>query len=355
MAKKYLIKGKWYIKTKDIDGKWKNVYIGTEKKAKNGSGLSIMEVEQIRKNYEGKEINRKNEMIVRHIDESINSALNDFLVNDLMKGKAIINLATGSKKSYEYTISFLKSWFAQKNLVNFKQITIAIVDNFVSDNPQLANKTLSERQRVLIRFLKWSDIKGYWNQSNKLHAVKRVKKVKSPPKFLSIDDLHRLFEACNPKYRNAIRFMYLTGSRVSEVGFFKWGDYNRDIGSLRFDVHDGTKTKRITELYICEEAQNIIEEQRAICGDFPYIFRSVKGNRLEGRYLAEQIKETFEKLNIEGTSHILRHTFASQLAINGVSLMEIRDLLRHADIAETQIYAHLCSDSQKNALKKLPV
>jgi integrase len=354
MAKKYCYSGKWYIKTK-ASGEWKNIYIGLQKTANTGSGLTSSEVEMIRKKYEAKEINAKNEMVVRRIDETINDAIDEFLKSDLLKGKATNNLASGSKKSYESQIESIKIWFIKKNINHFNQISIDVVNDFVSDHPGLSSLTLSGQQRVLIRFLKWADTKGYWQFSSKLNAVNRVKKTKKPPKFLSVDDLHRLFDNCNPHYKNAIKFMYYIGCRVSEVGFFKWSDYNEDVGTIRFDIHDGTKTKRVIELFICDAAKEIIAEQKEINGDFPYIFKSISGKKLEGRYLAEQIKDTFEKLNIDATSHVLRHTFASQLAINGVSLIEIRDLLRHKDISETQIYAHLCSDSQKNALKKLPV
>jgi integrase len=353
MAKKYCYSGKWYIKTKS-SGTWKNIYVGLQKTANTGSGLLASEVELIRKKYEAKEINAKNEMLIRSVEETISVALIDFLQEDLLKGVTKNDLATGSKKSYESHIQSLKNWFVKNNITYFKQLTIEKINSYIV-NPSLSSSTLSGQQRVLIRFLWWADKKGYWQFSGRSKDIKRAKKTKKPPKFLSIDDLHRFFDACNPKYKNAITFMYLTGSRVSEVGFFKWSDYNKDIGTLRFDVHDGTKTKRVIDLYICDAAKEIIEEQRKITGNFPYIFQSVKGKKMEGRYLAEQIKDTFDKLNIEATSHILRHTFASQLAIAGVSLMEIRDLLRHKDISETQIYAHLCNDSQKNALKKLPV
>ncbi|MEW6238588.1 MAG: tyrosine-type recombinase/integrase [Candidatus Omnitrophota bacterium] len=41
------------------------------------------------------------------------------------------------------------------------------------------------------------------------------------------------------------------------------------------------------------------------------------------------------------TPHVLRHTFASQLAIAGVSLYKVQTWLGHRDAATTQIYAHL--------------
>ncbi len=39
--------------------------------------------------------------------------------------------------------------------------------------------------------------------------------------------------------------------------------------------------------------------------------------------------------------HILRHTFASLLMMSGASLLALQQILGHADIKQTQIYAHL--------------
>jgi len=41
--------------------------------------------------------------------------------------------------------------------------------------------------------------------------------------------------------------------------------------------------------------------------------------------------------------HDLRHTFASHLAINGISIQRIQKLLGHSDIRMTQRYSHLGS------------
>lgn len=46
----------------------------------------------------------------------------------------------------------------------------------------------------------------------------------------------------------------------------------------------------------------------------------------------------------------LRHTFGSWLAIDGVDLLEIRDLMGHTDIKTTQIYAHLCPKQKKKSV-----
>ena len=51
--------------------------------------------------------------------------------------------------------------------------------------------------------------------------------------------------------------------------------------------------------------------------------------------------------------HTLRHTFASHLAINGISIYQIKELMNHKDIEQTMRYAKLAPDSGKNEVEGL--
>jgi integrase len=53
------------------------------------------------------------------------------------------------------------------------------------------------------------------------------------------------------------------------------------------------------------------------------------------------------------TPHTLRHTFASWLVINGVPLVEVRDLLGHSTIKLTERYAHLAPENLRTAVDAL--
>jgi integrase len=46
----------------------------------------------------------------------------------------------------------------------------------------------------------------------------------------------------------------------------------------------------------------------------------------------------------------LRHTFGSWLAIAGVNILQIRDLMGHTDVKTTQIYAHLCPAKKEQSI-----
>ena len=51
--------------------------------------------------------------------------------------------------------------------------------------------------------------------------------------------------------------------------------------------------------------------------------------------------------------HDLRHSAASHLAMNGATLLEIAEVLRHLDRTVTCRYSHLCSDHKQKLIDKL--
>ena len=53
------------------------------------------------------------------------------------------------------------------------------------------------------------------------------------------------------------------------------------------------------------------------------------------------------------TPHKLRHTFATHLLHRGTSLLEIKELLGHAQIATTSIYTHTNVERLRNAVDRI--
>jgi site-specific recombinase XerD len=57
---------------------------------------------------------------------------------------------------------------------------------------------------------------------------------------------------------------------------------------------------------------------------------------------------------MKGTLHSLRYTFASHLAMAGVPIPVISELLDHGNIATTMVYSHLSPEVHMAAIEKLP-
>lgn len=53
--------------------------------------------------------------------------------------------------------------------------------------------------------------------------------------------------------------------------------------------------------------------------------------------------------------HSLRHTFASWLVQNGVSLYEVQKLLGHGNISVTQVYAHLQPERLHSTVNRISI
>lgn len=67
-----------------------------------------------------------------------------------------------------------------------------------------------------------------------------------------------------------------------------------------------------------------------------------------------EIEKGVDELPDNLTTHILRHTFASHLVMQGVDLSTVAALMGHSTIQITEHYAHLQPDHTRMAADRLP-
>lgn len=188
----------------------------------------------------------------------------------------------------------------------------------------------------------------------------------SPLKVLENSDLQVLLSSPDLTTPDGLRdkaileTLFSTGLRVSELA-----SLNRD--TINFDrrefpiVGKGGK-QRIVFLSdsACETIQNSLDARK---DSYKPLFIRFQGRqdpsddgenmRLTTRSI-ERIVEKYVKqagLSVKATPHTLRHSFATDLLVNGADIRSVQEMLGHSNIATTQIYTHITNKQLKEVHK----
>lgn len=188
--------------------------------------------------------------------------------------------------------------------------------------------------------------------------IKKVQKIRGPRsktiEFLTKEEIVRLLEASTPTYR-PIFFTYLkTGLRKGELIHLEWSDVDFSRGQIRVVNKALHNIKRYKERFIPMDGP-LIDVLRSIPkGKSRYVFTTQNGTLRENNIFRE-LQRTARKAGIEThvTIHVLRHTYASLLVMEGVDLRTVQVLMGHSDIQTTMRYAHLSPDHLHQAVDKL--
>lgn len=187
-----------------------------------------------------------------------------------------------------------------------------------------------------------------------------------PLKVLDEVQLKSLLQAPDTGNKSGIRdralleTLFSTGLRVSELAAL-----NRDTINLsrrEFGVVGKGGKERV--VFISDSAAQWLEKYLAARRDtFKPLFIRFQGRvdptnygesmRLTSRSI-ERIVEKYVKnlgLSVKATPHTLRHSFATDLLINGADIRSVQEMLGHSNISTTQIYTHVTNAHLKDVHK----
>ncbi len=177
-----------------------------------------------------------------------------------------------------------------------------------------------------------------------LSFVEGLRDSKHLPVVLTRDEIRRILNVIyNLKHRTMLALIYSSGLRLSELLNLRVRDVS--LEDLTIHVKEGKGRKdRIT--IFSEKISGDVG--RFMRGKDPgdYLFQSTvkdaRGRycRLSGRTVQKVLETALKRAAIakKATPHDLRHSFASHLLENGISIRHIQMLLGHKNIATTTIY-----------------
>jgi integrase len=159
-----------------------------------------------------------------------------------------------------------------------------------------------------------------------------------------------------PMLRDLFAFAVVTGLRQGEILNLTWSDiqFQRRLITVQSSGRHFTKTGKARTIPISDVAFSILSTRRLVASSSDLVFHR-KGLPLSQTYVGHRFKRIVRTAKLDEALHFhsLRHTFATWLVQEGVSLYEIQKLLGHSSIAVTQVYSHLAVSQLHNAVSKI--
>ena len=178
-------------------------------------------------------------------------------------------------------------------------------------------------------------------------------------RFLSIEESHVLLELLKKSSQQLYEMALLSfhcGLRAGELFSLTWKDI--DLEHALITLLD-TKSGRTRTLSMTEEVKRILM-QKDHGQNNDIIFPARGGGKI--KKISKAFTKAVDKAGLNDgitdrrqrvTFHTLRHTFASWLVMEGISLYEVKELLGHASLTMTERYSHLAPDRNRRAAETI--
>lgn len=237
-----------------------------------------------------------------------------------------------------------------------------------SDNSKIAVRTIARRLSALRQFYRFLISEGI-REDEPTSTIESPKQGRTLPKTLTEDEVTRLITTAGSK-DNAegkrlvclLEMLYATGLRVSElvglplsaIGDNKECLIVKGKGGRERMVPLSPPAQEALKIYL-ETREKHLGNEKTKTEKWMFPSKTSGSGHLTRQRFAQLLKDLAKDAEIEEgrvSPHVLRHAFATHLLNNGADLRSVQKMLGHADIATTQIYTHILSESAKKTIEE---
>lgn len=252
------------------------------------------------------------------------------------------------KKTHKGDSSRIKAFLNWSGIKTINQITEKKLQDYLNHRIKEDELSLNSCNRHISTLKAWLNftVRRKYIFTSPIKDFKKYTIPQNPPKFLTEDEVKRILSAAKDSrlYPGILTALY-TGMRRKEVFTLEWPDidFTRDVITVRNKDDFLTKSKKFRIIPLHHKLK-----------EFLLPLRKDSGRCFDETNFKHDFPRIIENAKLKDIGfHHFRHTFASRLAISGVDLYTIAQVLGHSSITVTQIYAHLTKDYMKNAVEKL--
>lgn len=304
-------------------------------------------------------------------------ALSDFLFQYLPNQRGLSeNTIQSYSDAFSLFFTFCESiYHIRRERLEIKDLSREMAEKFLDwleHERRCSASTRNQRYAALSSFFKFLQYKnpGYVLLLQQIRAIPRKANKRQTVQHLSVHGIEEIFKAPNLSTKSGRRdfavlsLMYESAARVSEIARLCFGDLrlNRN-GAVVHLIGKGSKPRvvpLIDNVAIFMKRYLVDESKYRPCSDSDPLFcnRSTKPLTRAGvtyildKYVQFARSTSPELIPARVYPHILRHSRAMHWLEAGIDLQYIKDLLGHADITTTEVYAQLNTEMKRKILEK---
>jgi len=253
------------------------------------------------------------------------------------------------------------SYFELNDTLEYNEF---IVNDFVALQSQEGKSasTINRRVSSVMNFLRFLELEG--EVKGTFTNVIKPKIPKRQPVYLSIEQVEDLLNApdlttdAGIRDRAMLEIMYASGLRVSELMVLKFSNLLKNEAFPLLKIRGKGGKERIIPYgeFAAEYLNKYLQEVRVknrFARKTNIVFINEKGEPFTRQFFFKRIKLYAKKVGIEEniSPHTLRHSFATHLLDQGMSINTLQKLLGHENLSTTQIYTHVSRQRVKSAYK----
>jgi len=273
-----------------------------------------------------------------------------------LKRDNLIPFKSFAKEYMEYAKTNKRSWLRDETALkplesHLKSLALSNINpKHIEDYKRIRLEKVKpatiNRELAVLSFMFSLAVKWQYADTNPVKEVKSLQERKIEIQILDKEKAERLIEFASDRLRPIVIVALNTGMRKGELLNLRWNDIDFiDYYIFIKESKSGHARKVPMNSTVAETLKNCKRE-----ADF--IFYDLKTKKPV--VVDNHFKTACKKAGVPDLRfHDLRHTAATQMVMNGIDLVTVKEILGHSRIETTMRYAHPTPENKRKAVAAL--
>lgn len=268
------------------------------------------------------------------------------------------NCSETTAHTYRNRLRWFGEWLASTG-IPLAAVTRDTVQQYLSDlrTQDYSPKSMRSQVSILKGFFSWLADEKELLPRNPLARLRSPKVPRRLPRILDETDALKLMAAAQTtRERVVLELLYGSGVRAAELLEIRLGDLNLAAADVLIKGKGGDEAMQPMSGAAVLAVQAWLPERAAIVARFQLPTDALLVGRqgpLRKSMLKNIVAGVAARAGIDKRvyPHLLRHCFATHLLNGGADLRAVQELMRHKNLATTQIYTHVSRERLKEVYR----